>query len=127
MNEKKGLIAYEKAYNAAMEIYEATKLFPAEEKNGLTDQVRRSSRAICATISEAYRKRKYPDYFLYKMMEAESECSETITWLNFAMSCNYIPEQNFKLLEASYREIEKMLGGIIRHIEKFSFPESHDN
>lgn len=127
MKELNNLVVYNKAYEAAMEIFEVTKSFPKEEQYGLTDQVRRSSRALCAMMSEAYRRRKYPDYFMYKMMEADSECSETITWLAFARSCNYLPEDSFKLLDASYREIGRLLGGILRHAEKFSLPGTSEN
>jgi four helix bundle protein len=41
------LNVYKKAFEFAMRIFEITKKFPAEEKNELTDQLRRSSRAVC--------------------------------------------------------------------------------
>ena len=40
------LTVYKKAYALAMEIFEITKKFPSEEKYELTDQTRRSSRAV---------------------------------------------------------------------------------
>ena len=51
------LLAYKKAFQLAMQIFEASKIFPKEEKYSLTDQIRRSSRSPCAQIAEAYRKR----------------------------------------------------------------------
>lgn len=54
------LLAYKRAFDLAMEIYELSKSFPLEEKYSLTDQIRRSSRSVCANIAEAYRKRRYP-------------------------------------------------------------------
>ena len=54
------LLAYKKAFDLAMEIYELSKSFPLKEKYSLTDQIRRSSRSVCANIAEAYRKRRYP-------------------------------------------------------------------
>ena len=53
------LTAYKKAFELAMEIFEISKTFPKEETYSLTDQIRRSSRSVCTSISEAYRKRKY--------------------------------------------------------------------
>jgi len=53
------LVVYNKAFDSAMEIYEISKTFPKEEQYSLTDQIRRSSRSVCANISEAWRKRKY--------------------------------------------------------------------
>ena len=58
------LLAYKKAFDLAMEIYELSKSFPLEEKYSLTDQIRRSSRSVCANIAEAYRKRRYPNHFI---------------------------------------------------------------
>lgn len=47
-----------------MQIFQLTKTFPSEEKYSLTDQVRRSSRSVCANIGEAYRRRAYPKHFV---------------------------------------------------------------
>jgi four helix bundle protein len=58
----KELIVYRKAFTLAMEIYEFSKKFPKEEKYSLTDQIRRSSRSVCANLAEAYRKRLYINY-----------------------------------------------------------------
>lgn len=52
------LIAYQKAFDLSMEIFTLSKSFPFEEKYSLTDQIRRSSRSVCANIAEAYRKRR---------------------------------------------------------------------
>ncbi len=50
----KNLIVYQKAYALAMEIFEASKKFPAQEKYSLTDQIRRSSRSVCTNLREAW-------------------------------------------------------------------------
>jgi len=47
------LEVYQLAMNSAMRIFEASKFFPPEEKFSLTDQIRRSSRSVCANIAEA--------------------------------------------------------------------------
>lgn len=49
------LKVYQVAFEAAMVIFEATKEFPSEERYGLTDQMRRSSRSVCANLAEARR------------------------------------------------------------------------
>ena len=55
---------YKKSFALAMEIFEISKSFPKEEKFSLTDQVRRSSRSVCANLSEAYRKKRYPAHII---------------------------------------------------------------
>ena len=42
------LEVYKKAFSAAMQIFELSKKFPPEERYSLTDQIRRSSRSVCA-------------------------------------------------------------------------------
>lgn len=86
----KKLLAYQKAFDLAMSIYEVSKLFPKEETYSLTDQIRRSSRSVNANISEAYRKRRYPKHFVSKLTDSDGENSETCTWLEFAFACKYI-------------------------------------
>ena len=53
----KDLLVYTRAFELAMEIFNISKKFPAEEKYSLTDQIRRSSRSICSNLAESYRKR----------------------------------------------------------------------
>ena len=86
----KELLAYKKSFDLAMLIFEISKTFPKEETYSLTDQIRRSSRSVCANISEAYRKRRYPKHFISKLTDADGENSETNTWLDFALGCKYI-------------------------------------
>jgi four helix bundle protein len=49
------LEVYQKSFAAAMKIFEFSKSFPLEEKYSPTDQVRRSSRSVCANQAEAWR------------------------------------------------------------------------
>ena len=94
------LEVYEMAFETAMAIFDLTKSFPAEERYSLTDQVRRSSRAVCANIAEGWRKRRYEGSFLLRLNDAEAEAAETQTWLAFAEKCQYLtPEQTHDLCQ----------------------------
>ena len=90
------LDVYRRAFQGAMNIFEQSKQWPKVERYALTDQIRRSSRAVCANVSEAWRKRRYPKHFISKLSDADAEASETRTWLRFAHSCEYLDEQPFK-------------------------------
>ena len=68
---------YCKAFTAAMLLFEHSKRFPKEEIYSLTDQVRRSSRSVCANLAEAWRKRRYEAAFVSKLTDSESEAAET--------------------------------------------------
>ena len=60
------LAAYKKAFQQACEVFDITIVFPKNEQYSLTDQIRRSSRSVCANLAEAYRKRDYHRHFLLK-------------------------------------------------------------
>lgn len=86
----KELLAYQKAFSLAMEIKSISDSFPKEEKYALTDQIRRSSRSVCANLAEAYRKRRYVNHFISKLTDCDGENSESVVWLDFALECNYM-------------------------------------
>jgi four helix bundle protein len=81
------LEVYKKAFAVAMEVFHASKAFPKEETYSPTDQVRRSSRSVCANMAEAWRKRRYEAAFISKLSDCESEAAETQVWLQFAVEC----------------------------------------
>lgn len=110
---------YQKAFDAAMMIFETTKSFPKEEMYSLTDQIRRSSRSVCTNIAEAYRKRIYPKHFVSKLSDADSECAETLVHLDFAKQCGYLKENTHQHLLDLYYEVGKMLGSMMNAPEKF--------
>jgi len=103
------LIVYQKAFAQAMHVFEVSKQFPKEERYSLTDQIRRSSRSVCANLAESYRKRMYPAHFVSKVTDAEMENSETVVWLDFALSCTYLSESEYNKLMAVNAEVGKLL------------------
>ncbi len=98
INRHTDLDVYKKGFSAAMEIFRISKDFPTEERYSLTDQVRRSSRSVCANITEAWRKRRYPAAFVAKLSDAEGEAAETQTWIQFSIECKYIDRNTAKIL-----------------------------
>ena len=113
------LIVYQKAFEAARNIYLLSKTFPKEETYSLSDQIRRSSRSVCANTAEAFRRRKYPKSFSNKLNESEAEAAETQNWLDFALDCEYISEETHKQLDSEYEKIIGMLVSMQRHPEKW--------
>ncbi len=115
----KELIVYKKSFSLAMEVYEISKSFPKEEKYSLTDQIRRSSRSVCANIAEAYRKRIYAKHFISKLTDSDAENSETMVWLDFSFACNYLPVEKHKEMTQTAIEIGKLINYMILHPEKY--------
>lgn len=119
MGDYRKLLAFEKGFSLAMDIYQLSKLFPQEEKYSLTDQVRRSSRSVCTNIAEAYKRRRYKDYFISKLNDAETENAETQVWLDFALACNYLSQEKYKELTNKNDEIGKLIWYMINNPDKF--------
>ena len=115
----KALIAYQKAFMQACEIFEITIFFPKEEKYSLTDQIRRSSRSVCANLAEAYRKRNYYKHYLLKISDCQGENSETLVWIDFSFNCNYITKESFTKLTELNAEVGKLLAYMLSNPEKF--------
>lgn len=99
------LEVYQLAMNSAMRIFEVSKFFPPEEKFSLTDQIRRSSRSVCANIAEAWRKRRYPNAFVSKLSDSDTEAAETQVWLEFAINCGYLGNALANELDKAYDNI----------------------
>jgi four helix bundle protein len=110
---------YKKAFALSMEIFQVSKSFPKEERYSLTDQVRRSSRSVCANLAEAYRKKRYPTNFISKLTDCDAENSETGIWIDFALACEYINEQTRVSLTNKNEEVGKLLNHIITNPEKY--------
>ena len=115
----KDLRVYKKAYELAMEIYQVSKEWPAEEKYALTDQIRRSSRSVCANLREAWAKRRYQAHFVSKLTDADGENSETDTWLDFALDCGYISESHHLHLVEACKGVGGMLGAMLTNPQPF--------
>ena len=116
------LEVYKRAFAAAMRIFELSKSFPKEETYSLTDQIRRSSRAVCSNIAEAWRKRRYEAAFIAKLNDAEGEAAETQTWLEFSVRCEYIEKETGRELFKEYDEIISMLVSMSANPQKWVLP-----
>ncbi len=102
-----------------MRVSEITKHFPAEEKFSIVDQIRRSSRSVCANIAEAWRKRRYPKAFQSKLSDCETEAEETRVWLEFSLASGYIKQKDFDELDAGYDIVIAQLVTMIKQKEQW--------
>src|SRR5262245_30405622 len=87
LRSHRDLEVYRRAFAVAARLFEWSQAFPKEETYSLTDQMRRSSRAVTANIAEAWRKRRYGPAFVAKLNDAEAEAAETQSWIEHAVSC----------------------------------------
>jgi len=119
MGSFRDLIVFQKAFELALDLFEASKTFPQEEKYGLVKQIRNSSRSVCSCIGEGYRKRIYEKHFVAKISDADMENTETQVWLDFALAHGYLEKSTYETFLERSREIGRMLDHMVKYPEKF--------
>ena len=125
MNEEKGerirsykdLIAYQKGYKLALEIYKITQNYPKEEIYGLISQMRRSAVSIPCNIAEGYRRGHRKEYLQFLHM-AYGSCSELETLLSLSRDLGYIERGVFEMVYQLQGETSKLLKGLIVSLSK---------
>ena len=113
------LNVYKLARQETQKIYLRSRNFPAEEKYSLTDQIRRSSRAVKAMVAEAWARRRYRAVFINKIDEALGEATETQSWLDDCLDCGCISSEEFKQMDAAWQSIGAMLNKMIERADDF--------
>lgn len=116
----KDLKVYQLAFKLAIQIHQLTMSFPVEEKYSLIDQIRRSSRSVCANIAELWRKRRYPKHFVSKITDCEGEAGETQVWLDLSLAFNYIDQETHQKLFDQYEHIIAMLINMSNNSDKWT-------
>ncbi len=116
----KDLRVYQASFEAGMEVFKISRTFPREEVYSLTDQIRRSSRSVSGNLAEAWRKRRYPKSFVSKLSDVEGEAAETQVWLDYALACDYISEEQHASLFKKYDSILGMTVTMITNHDKWT-------
>lgn len=117
------LQVYGLAFELSQSIFQVSKKFPTEERYSLTDQVRRSSRSVTASIAEGWRKRRYAAAFILKLNDAEAEAAETQSWIEHAVKCGYLDRGEAATLYRDYDRLLRMLVAMITQHDKWVFPD----
>lgn len=126
MNSKAGIArsfrdlnVYRIAREAAQRVHEFSQRLPVGERYALSDQIRRSSRAVKAMIAEAWARRRYKAVFINKLDEALGEATETQSWLDDAVDTGYLSTEEFNIFDSRYISITRMLSRMIDRADDF--------
>ncbi len=113
------LNVYTSARIETQRIYSRSRNFPPEEKYSLTDQIRRSSRAVKAMVAEPWARCGYRAVFINKIDEALGEATETQSWLDDCLDCGYLSADEFKQMDAAWQSLGAMLNKMIARADDF--------
>jgi four helix bundle protein len=118
------LTIYIRGFELACRVRDLSIDFPRHEQFSLTDQVRRSSRSVCANIAEAWRKRRYRAAFIAKLNDAEAEAAETQVWLDFAKRDEYADSAVIQTLIDEYEVLLRSLVATIGKADQWCLPNA---
>ncbi len=110
INSLRELDVYNKSFDMSLKIHKTSRDFPKDEVYSLTSQIRRSSKSICANITEGFAKQKTSKAeFKRYLMIAFGSCTETLVWIDYCERLAYISGETHELLQGEYEHISKML------------------
>ncbi len=117
------LRVYQEAFEAALSVHEVSAGFPVVERFGLTDQVRRASRSVCANLAEAWRRRRSSKHFVSKLSDSDAEAAEVGVWLDFALRFGYMSVEQHAKLNRIYDGVNRQLTVMIRFPEQWTITD----
>ena len=110
ISSAKELEVYKKAYKASLELHKTTLEFPKIEQYALGDQLRRSTKSICANLAEGFaRQQQSKAEFKRFIALAIGSCHEVEVWLDYALDLRYIAPKSYDSWQNEYLLIHKML------------------
>lgn len=113
----KDLIAWQKAHQLVLDIYKRSSSFPADERFGLTSQVRRAAVSVAANLAEGFRKRhKKEKIYFYSVSQTSLE--EVRYYLILGNDLGYWNQFD---LEPQLEETSKLIEGLIQSVERSSY------
>lgn len=113
------LRVYRLSLHEAKRIFALTQDFPADERYSMTDQVRRSPRAVGAMLAEAWARRRYRADFVNKVSQALGEAMETQAWLDHARSSGYLDQERYEKHDEAWQHVGAMLNRMIQRANDF--------
>ena len=113
------LKVYQQSRVESQRIFKMTQTFPRDERYSLTDQIRRSSRAVKSMIAEAWAHRRYPASFVSKLTDALGEATETQSWLDDALDCGYINAPQHRDHDEAWQSLGGMINNTIERADDF--------
>ena len=119
MEDFKNLRVWEKSHALTIEVYQTTRLFPTDERYGLTSQIRRAAASIGANIAEGCGRRSDPEMKRFLQI-ARGSASELECHLLLARDLEILQATDFKKLEPKVLEIQRMLAALVQRLAVIS-------
>ena len=104
---------FKRAYRVSLEVHRVTLTLPQAEQYGLADQIRRSSKSICANLAEGFAKQSYSAAEFKRYIQISiGSADEMRVWIRYCLDLGYIDQATWQHWRDEYQEIAKMLQGL---------------
>jgi four helix bundle protein len=113
----KDLVVWQRAVQMALEVYKLTSDFPASERFGLTNQLRRASVSVASNIAEGYGRSTSGEYVLFLGHARGSNC-EVQTQLVISAALGFGPKKAHEIAEGLSGEVSRMLVAMLSKLRK---------
>ncbi len=112
------LDVFRRAYAVSLDVHRASLLFPKiEQYGGMADQLRRSSKSVCALLTEGAARQADNDIeFRRYVRMALGSCEEAKLWCRYAEDLGYATPEAVSSWQSEYAEIGRMLGGLLKRL-----------
>ena len=111
------LKVWQRSMRLVEEVFRVTRSFPADERFGLTAQIRRASVSVPSNIGEGKR-RKSQRAFVYHLDVALGSQGEVEVQLEIARRIGLLAEEDYQSLRNHAEEVGKMLNGLIASLQR---------
>ncbi len=115
MRDFRELLVWEKAHELGLEVYRDTKDFPADERFGLTIQLRRAAVSVASNIAEGCGRGSDKDFARFLSISAGS-ASEVEYQILLARDLGYLSEDDYSRLNAHVNEVKRILNSFIQSL-----------
>jgi four helix bundle protein len=112
MRDFRKLKVWEKAHCFTLQVYKITKIFPSDERFGLTAQLRRAAASVPTNIAEGSGRESERELARFMSIAAGS-ASEVEYQLLLACDLGYIQNEAYRKLDQQVNEVKKMLNSFI--------------
>lgn len=116
------LAIWQKSVEFANQVYDATELFHAKERFGLTSQLRRAASSISANIAEGSSRASNRDFSRFVEIAFGSLC-ESVSHLYLAKLRGMIGQESYESLYCSAGDLSKMISAFRSSLGKWK-PET---
>ena len=115
LSSYRDLIVWQKSIDLTVAIYARTRRFPADERYGITSQMRRAASSIPANIAEGQARRTTGE-FLQSLGIARGSLAELETFVTLCERLGLMPKEACEPLSNDCAEINKMLNALMRSL-----------